>query len=455
MGIFGLFGRGSRIQRLANALASPELKTREGAAAQLAAMGTAEAARALVEGLRPTHNLWFGRHDVLVNTLRACGRQGVSVLIEGLLDAHPDLQAAIAEALVGLATAEALPALMELLGRDNDALFYARTNAAAAIGGLGPSAAEAVPLLAQHLAARDPHKREHLADACRQALERIGPAAVPHVLPLLADPAARPRAIAVLDHLDARNREVYEAMKALWGQLERQDPSLLRYLVRCAPEESADLLREALASPESVRGPDGPVYVDATAAQCLRSLQEAHPAVVESLRDAVDGAVRRIVAELRKLAAGKNVSPWGRGEAVLRLAHFGSLAAPAVGELRALAQSVANRRFSIWLTGVLAAVDADPRPHIRHLCAVMDAADRGYRDTPEAQAMRSAGRSDIASAVGYMAAWAAGSPAMTAQDTLEAVAKAAAGWLRPVLEELAEECPNRLEPCLEAIAAKS
>jgi hypothetical protein len=345
---------------------------------------------------------------------------------------------------------------------------------------LGADAAPAIPALVRYLGGL-PDRHNYLSDSAEHALKSIGQVTVPQVLAVLDDPSRRTRAIHILEYLNVHDMSLFDGLLKTWEESKEKDPILLRYLVKIAPEKAVGPLREAWEeskekdpillrylvkiAPEKAVGPLREalesnqlvrirgetvygkfVYLDASAARIIAGLEAVEPAVALELSEAMHAAVGRIVEGLEKeipeaLAkwhAADGMVDLDLSDAILRLAYYGKYARPAAARIRALGMNSSHPRIGIWLADTLACIDEDPRPHIKHLCGIMRAADSGHGV-------------GLAGVFGYMGAWAAGSPAGTAQESLDKIARIAGVEIAPVLKELRREYPRRIDECLKAI----
>jgi HEAT repeats len=445
--------RAAHVKQLIARLRSSNMGTREAALKKLAKIGTPEAAAETLKVLDATLSThWCGREFLIPDSLaKFAALAGDKPFYEALRSLSPDMQSYTAKALATCVTPEALPHLVELLSKKSEELFFARANAAKAIGNLGEEAASAVPLLIKCLAVNDVYDRDSIAEAAKESLKRIGISVAPKIFPLLQDPSRCSRAIEILSTLDLDDPESFDALAQVWHRLKQKNPFLLRSLVSIAPSQCREILAEALTCQDSVFTEDGSLWVDATAGSLLLSLKDAEPDLLEALTSSLDAAVQRVLSDIRTDASLEDVSTFGTGDRIFSLASFGDYARPILPELDKLMKEARSRLTSLWIVGTMACLAPDPRPHIQHLCAVMVAADAGHRDMAEAKNLRSVGRSDIADVMGYMAAWAAGSPAMTAQETLDRIALIMGERIVPVLREMRSEYPDRINACLESI----
>ena len=154
----------------------------------------------------------------LVGRLRASGRAALSALIQVIRHESPrNLRTAAIDAAVKVTDnpSEIISVLHELLASDDDALL--RRIAATRLGQFGSQASVAVTDLVQAL--RDPEPR--VRQSAANALGQIGPAALPHLEPLLDSDGReiRMRAIYSIGRMGATAKSMVPRMEAL-----RSDP---------------------------------------------------------------------------------------------------------------------------------------------------------------------------------------------------------------------------------------
>lgn len=208
--------------------------------------------RLLEDGGLTSSNLW-----TLCSLMGPLGKSGIPTLVENLHNADWNEKGCIAETLVemGPAAAEAVPALIKLLG-DRDCPVGTVVHALSAIG---PAA---VPELCKALMKKDPLQREFAADA----LSQIGPEAsqaVPLLLNLLKDerpgvqawaaialgkiarkPEAIPLLIETLAHSDTEYRRRAAEALGVIGSAAREALPRLREVREKEQDEAA---RKAMA----------------------------------------------------------------------------------------------------------------------------------------------------------------------------------------------------------------
>lgn len=156
----------------------------------------------------------------LVGRLRASGRAALSALIQVIRHESPrDLRTAAIDAAVKVTDnpSEIISVLNELLASDDDALL--RRVAATRLGQFGSQASVAVADLVQAL--RDPEPR--VRQSAANALGQIGPAALPHLEPLLDSDGReiRMRAIYSIGRMGTAAKSMVPRMQAL-----RSDPDI-------------------------------------------------------------------------------------------------------------------------------------------------------------------------------------------------------------------------------------
>lgn len=156
----------------------------------------------------------------LVGRLRASGRAALSALIQVIRHESPrDLRTAAIDAAVKVTDnpSEIISVLNELLASDDDALL--RRVAATRLGQFGSQASVAVADLVQAL--RDPEPR--VRQSAANALGQIGPAALPHLEPLLDSDGReiRMRAIYSIGRMGTAAKSMVPRMEAL-----RSDPDI-------------------------------------------------------------------------------------------------------------------------------------------------------------------------------------------------------------------------------------
>lgn len=163
------------VPALVAALADPDARVREDAAAALGRIGPAARAAIgpLVATFADTDPYLAGAAAV---ALARIGTEAVPALVVALADAKENVRwsAAIALGRLGSAALEAAPALARALG---DASENVRSCAATALGAIGPHAVAALPALTEALHDRD----EDVRRAARLAIARVAPA--PHPAP--------------------------------------------------------------------------------------------------------------------------------------------------------------------------------------------------------------------------------------------------------------------------------
>jgi vesicle coat complex subunit len=107
----------------------------------------------------------------------------IGTLREALTSFSPDVKQRAIDALGDIRPA-AVPALIQILA-DPEADSYVKSNAAYALGNIGPAAAEAVPALIQILTDPDPNR--YVKGCAAEVLGQIGPAAG-EAVPALSQP---------------------------------------------------------------------------------------------------------------------------------------------------------------------------------------------------------------------------------------------------------------------------
>jgi len=405
---------------------------------------------------------WSGRIFILPSSLAKLGDIAIGPIAQ-LLDRNstsPVLQGVLVDAMRFIASPrpEAIHALTNALGRGpNEYGGHSMAESAArALAAVGPAAMPAIPSLVRNLAIPDKHPRSEVCDAAEDALKQIGPEVAPHVITLLSDPDRQSRAVRILEYVDVRDPTLFDQLLRIWNQPDAKTPALLRYMARTCPSRASGILREAIASEQLTEGQYyQKMYLDAAAAEVIAEWNLTNPPLAKDLPEPIAASVNRIVADL-EVEIRKAPDDYGIGlilvedrglyrrlsHRILRLAFYRQLARPAARRIRAIADATKSVMISIWLAALLACIAEDPRPHIRRLCRIMREADAGHG-------------AGLDGAIGYMGDWAAGGPAMAAQDSLDQVAAIMGREIVPVLKELRNEYATRIDKCLDTIEKRS
>lgn len=174
-----------------------------------------------------------GVRRTAVEALGYFGPQAVPVLVQTLKnDSHAEVRMSVASALGGLGPAakEALPVLIEASRASESRV---RASAAVALGKIGPDAKETVPALTQLLEDVEPGVRLTAV----QALADLGPVAkeaVPHLIQALRDTNARMQqaAIRALGNIGPAAKDAIPQLRKLADddQLKALRPSVLEAL---------------------------------------------------------------------------------------------------------------------------------------------------------------------------------------------------------------------------------
>jgi len=413
------------------------------AAKELGRMGT----RVAIWGLANSLHIFGGydakpNYEVVGEELIKIGVRGVPALAHSLLYGHNEGRDRAAEILGRIRSETAILHLTQALKDHSfEEAFLVRRSAAEALGGFGKAAAIATPLLVKML--EDPDPTGWAPKCAQDALKKIGTSAVPHLIDLLSDAKTRMRALDILEHLDVRNAALTEQLLDMWREPNMRNTTLLHYLLRAAPTKQDRILGDALL---------GPSDLAAEAVKALREMEPEHHETVNKLDANIRTALETIMDDIRdEVQKEDNV----QCASVFRIAFFGTLATHVVPQVEELHSSAKHPHVATWLTAALACIADDPGPYLYKLLQPMKSADVGHAHNAAARQMQSMGAMPgLSEAIGYVAAWSAGSPAMTAQKALEEALTTAGPRILPALSKLRHDFPSQVKKVLEKTSSE-
>ena len=462
--------------------------TRAGALAELAHIGTPEAVAAIIELLDsyvdgvaalatqtlagmpaaavfdPVLNAFQRGGKSAWGAAKILGRFGGPRAFEALKEKALAFDSDSIKAVEGLqllGTPEAVFVLAQVMKKDS----YGAVQAAQALTTLGEKAAGAVPSLSDILGADSATIRAWAV----KALKRIGHPAIPAMLCALGDPQKSASALAVLEHVNCSDPSMVAALRDIWNDPARRTSVLLRFLHRQSRLDSWARLETALRCDdrdliaEAGRLLPAPKAAPGALARLLAFFggrrEESGPDLPEGVQSGLVRALDLLASELEDMALADRVEHGGvtqvgkslaggwadqPGDAQIkvccqRIAGFGRRASGVRDRLRNVFQKTKNPIARVWVAAASANVEDDARPHVAYMLQVMHKANAGISGL------------GLASVVGFIHAWAAGSPAINAR---EAIVCFGTRFL-PELRDFGGSYPKEVKDCLETISNAS